>query len=290
MSVGQIVESSPPRWGLPVNGSAMVSRTANLADRVLRNGRGRENAIAVYAAWHGHQVERLSWRALGEQVADCRNSLLRLGVSPGDRIVAQVSPGTAALVAFLSVAAAGAVWVSVDVDDDVAQTLTASGTKPKLVICSDGHLRGGRPITHDVAAVVARCTPPTTRVVLVPDLDADACVAGTIEWGRLFAEPGVLDVTAVADDHPLCIDSAGDSLTHGDAATAALHVFEGAERVRHDSVVTFPAAVGSRDWVRLIGALSLGVVVALGGPADPRHSTMDMRAVPLAKSRLTGDR
>src|SRR5689334_18041042 len=96
-------------------GSTVVSQAANLADRVLRNARGRESTIAVYAAWHGQQVERLSWRALGEQVADCRNSLLRLGVSPGDRIVAQLSAGTAALVAFLSVAAAGAVWVSVDV-------------------------------------------------------------------------------------------------------------------------------------------------------------------------------
>ncbi len=246
------------------SGPAITSRAANLADRVLRNGPGREGQTAVYASWQGRHLERLSWRALVDQVADCRYSLLRLGVSPGDRVLAQMSSGTAALVAFLATAAAGAVWIPVDLDDPLADALAPAGP---LVLCSDGHVRDGREITHDVAAVVARCA-PATRVVLVPDLDPDARVAGTIEWGRLFAEPGELDVTAVDDDHPLCVDLAGRPVTHGELATAALHVFDGSPDVRHDSVVTLPAAMGSPAWLRLVGALSLGVAIALGGPDE----------------------
>jgi acetoacetyl-CoA synthetase len=249
------------------------SAAHNFADRVLRNRFGREDDVAVYAAARGRWLERLTWRQLAEQVADCRNSLLRLGVAPGDRVLAQLPTGTAALVAFLSVASVAGVWDPVATDGDVpARRIEPMGRRPKLVIVADGHLRDGQVYARDATVVVDVGTRNRIRTVVVPIVDPDTYVPGAIEWGRLFAEPGVLDVTAVAPQHPLCAvtqsDDVREVVTHGDAATAALHSLSGAASVRHDSIVTLAAPVGSWSWLRLLGVLSLGVSIALGETGD----------------------
>lgn len=256
-----------------------ASGVNNFADRVLRNRIDRADEPAAYSIWQGRIMEQLTWGTLASDVADCRNSMLRLGVSPGDRIVAQMATGSAALTAFFAAASIGAVWSTVPVGDNLPEVLRdPERTPPKVVFCVDGFRRSGTPVYQDVAEIVALCALSGTHVVLVGDLDPDANVSGAIDWGRLFVQPGVFDVAAVTADHGLCqqLSPSGarwDSplVTHGAAATAALHSLAGAPDVRHDSVVTGPAAVGSSEWLRLLGVLSLGVTIVLSGPDDPTN-------------------
>jgi acetoacetyl-CoA synthetase len=248
-----------------------ASRVDNFADRVLRNRAGRGDKTAVYSIWQGKVAERLTWDALVGNVADCRNSLLRLGVSPGDQVMAQMATGSAALTAFLATASVGAVWSTVALGEHVPDLLRdPDRPRPKVVLGVDGFIRHGLRVLHDIAGAVAACESSRTRVVLVPNLDPDANVPGAVEWGRLFAEPGVLDVAPVAATHGLCqelsllgVPSDGELLTHGAAATSALHAVATAPDVCHDSIVALPAEVGSGDWMRIVGVLSLGVTIVL---------------------------
>jgi len=88
-----------------------ASGVNNFADRVLRNRIDRADEPAAYSIWQGRIMEQLTWGTLASDVADCRNSMLRLGVSPGDRIVAQMATGSAALTAFFAAASIVAVLI-----------------------------------------------------------------------------------------------------------------------------------------------------------------------------------
>jgi len=266
--------SGPPHAAAVSRSGA--SRASNFADRVLRNRAGREDDLAVYSLWQGKPAERLSWNDLATQVADCRNSLMRLGLSPRDRVVAQTTSGVAALIAFLSVASVGAIWSAVPEDDDLNRFLRHPAVRPRVVLCEDGFVWGGSTVAHDVSETVAICSRSGSDVVLIPAADPDASVAGAVDWGRLFAEPGVLDITPVAPEQGLCerwrpLTSGvphGELVTHAAAATIALHSLAGAPDVHHDSVVLLPAAVGSAEWIRLLGILSLGVAIVLCEPRE----------------------
>src|SRR5580693_425011 len=113
-----------------------ASRVNNFADRVLRNRIDRAEEPAAYSIWQGRIMEQLTWGTLASDVADCRNSMLRLGVSPGDRIVAQMATGSAALTAFFAAASIGAVWSTVPVGDNLLEVLRdPERTAPKVVFC-----------------------------------------------------------------------------------------------------------------------------------------------------------
>src|SRR6185503_10096938 len=80
----------------------------NLVDQIFRHLASPRTAI-VFRNEAGARSE-MSWSELHAQVAALAASLRRLGVKPGERVVAYLPNVPETVVAFLAVASVGAVW------------------------------------------------------------------------------------------------------------------------------------------------------------------------------------
>ena len=162
---------------------------------------------------HG-AVETLSWPELRRQVASFAAHLKRLGVGPGDRVVALLPNRPETVVAFLACASVGAVWSVCSPDmGPVAVLDRFRQIEPTVFVACDGYRWGG--VAHDRRAVVRQLLDelPTVRdVVLWRALDdaADPQVfaAGgrrAHDFATLVADDVPFEPAWLPFDHPLWI-------------------------------------------------------------------------------------
>ena len=150
----------------------------------------------------------LTFGDLREQVARARVGLQRLGVGPGDRVVAYLPNIPETLVAFLATASLGAIWATCAPEFGPRSVIDRFGQLAPEAAAGDRRLplrreadrparRGGR----DPAAL-----PTLERVVHVPYAGGpDDAIPDSIEWDELLAETGPLEFDPVDFDHPLCV-------------------------------------------------------------------------------------
>ena len=121
-----------------------VGAELNFADQVFAH-RGLPGAALVYDSEAKGQGE-ISWPELERQVAALAASLARLGVQPGDRVVAYLPNVPEAVIGFLATASLGAIW-SVSAPDlgPVSVVDRFRQVAPKVLIACDGYRFGGRP-------------------------------------------------------------------------------------------------------------------------------------------------
>ncbi len=189
----------------------------NYARQVLRH------ADAAHAAGHpaivwadepllaAGRVRALSWPALAAQVGALAASLRRLGLGPGDRVVALLPNRPEAVVAFLATASIGAIWSVCSPDmGPVAVLDRFRQIEPRLVFAADGYRFGGQ--AHDRRALVdsvLRGLPSLAHVVDVPvlGLAPDAAPPGLVrhDFGALCAGPDRAEPAALPFDHPLWV-------------------------------------------------------------------------------------
>ena len=170
------------------------------------SGRGDEDLAVVFVREDG--LERLlTYGELRDLVGRVRAGLLRLGVGPGDRVVAMLPNCVEALAALLAVASLGATWSSCSPDfgtravhDRFAQL------EPSVFLAVDGYRYGGKAFdVRERVRTLQEQIPSLTATVLVPYLDAAAQLDGASSWAELTAEPGPLEYHAVPFDHPLWV-------------------------------------------------------------------------------------
>ncbi len=118
--------------------------------------------------------QEITWGELTEQVAAAAAGLRALGVTRGDRVVAYMPNVAETLVAFLAVAAIGAIWSSAAPEFGARSVIDRfAQIEPVVLLCCDGYRHGGRDFdrTEQVRAIVAEL--PTVRhVVSLPYLFA----------------------------------------------------------------------------------------------------------------------
>lgn len=182
------------------------------------------------------RASELSWGALGRQVASMAHTLRGLGVAPGDRVVAYLPNVPQTIVAFLAVAAVGAVWSVCSPDMGPLSVLDRfRQIEPVVLIACDGYRYGGK--AYDRSDVVRELLGalPTVRALVVvptlvrdglpaarhdapvrdappPGLDAQAAMApfsdarvDTLHWHDAVGADVPLQIESVAFDHPLWI-------------------------------------------------------------------------------------
>ncbi|MFC8662191.1 acetoacetate--CoA ligase [Streptomyces sp. NPDC057199] len=271
--------------------------TLNYAEQALTPGPGRadDDVVVVFVREDGARHE-LTQAELCDAVGGARAGLVRLGVRRGDRVVALAPNTVETLVTFLAVASLGAVWSSCSPDfgtraahDRFAQI------EPTVLIAVDGYLYGGKrfSVLDKVAALRARL--PTLRAtVLVPYLDDDATLDGSVSWAEFGACPGPLEFEPVPFDHPLWVlYSSGTTglpkgIVHGHGGIVVEHLKS--LRLHYD--------LGPRDrffwftttgwmmWNFLIGGLLVDATIVLydGNPGHPGLDTLWRLA---AQERIT---
>jgi acetoacetyl-CoA synthetase len=166
---------------------------------------GDRDRIAVLARSQTRPPIELTFGELREQAARVRVGLQRLGVKPGDRVVAYMPNIPETLAAFIATASLGAIWAACapefgarSVTDRFAQI------QPRVLLTVAGYGYRDRYVDRraEVQAIRARLE-SVEHVVSVPYGDAE--LPDTLSWHELCAESAPLEFEPVAFDHPLYV-------------------------------------------------------------------------------------
>ncbi|HEY7207422.1 MAG TPA: acetoacetate--CoA ligase [Gaiellaceae bacterium] len=176
----------------------------NLAEHML-GADDDADQVAVVAHSQTRDRREVTFGELRGQVARARAGLARLGVGPGDRVVAFMPNIPETLVAFLATASLGAVWASCapelgarSVIDRLAQL------EPSVLLTVDGYGFRDRTVDRREEAATIRAALPSLRhVVHVPYAGQE--IPDALSWDELLAEPGPLAFEPVPFDHPLFV-------------------------------------------------------------------------------------
>jgi acetoacetyl-CoA synthetase len=256
--------------------------TLNYAEHALRPGDGRDDPDTALVFVREDGVERtVSYGELRDQVARARAGLVALGVGQGDRVVALAPNCVETLVAFLAAASLGAIWSSCSPDfgsravhDRFAQI------EPAVFIAVDGYIYGGK--SYDIRDTVdaLRGQLPTLRAtVLIPYVNPEATLEGTLPWAGFTASSAPLEYQPVPFDHPLWVlYSSGTTglpkgIVHGHGGIVVEHIK--ALRLHFDvgpgDRLFWYTTTGWMMWNLIISGLLVGGTVVLydGSPGHP---------------------
>jgi acetoacetyl-CoA synthetase len=163
---------------------------------------------AVLAISQTRDAFELTWADLREQVAAARAGFKRLGVGPGDRVVAYLPNIPETLVAFLAAASLGAVWSTCATEFGPRSVIDRFGiVEPKLLLAIAGYRYGDKRIDRrSEVAKVREALPTLEHVVHVPYLGGeDDALPDAVGWDELVGEPGPLEFDPMPFDHPLYV-------------------------------------------------------------------------------------
>jgi acetoacetyl-CoA synthetase len=161
--------------------------------------------VAVVAYSQTRERMELSFADLREGISRARAGLLRLGVKPGDRVVAYMPNIPETLIAFAATASIGAVWASCAPElgaRSVVDRLAQLG--PAVLLAVDGYGFRDRSIDRRSEVATIRAALPSLRhVVHVPYGEHE--IPDALPWAELLAEPAPLEFLPVAFEHPLSV-------------------------------------------------------------------------------------
>ncbi len=172
---------------------------------------GREedtDSVAIVARSQSRDPFEVTFGELREQVARARVGLQRLGVGPGDRVVAYLPNIPETLVAFLASASLGAIWATCPPEFGPRSVLDRLGQlEPKVLLAAAGYRYGDKRIDRrGQVAEVRAALPSLEAVVHVPYAGGeDDTLPDAMAWEELLAEPGPLEFDPLPVAHPLYV-------------------------------------------------------------------------------------
>jgi acetoacetyl-CoA synthetase len=165
--------------------------TLNFAEHLLGRDDDLDN-VAIVAHSQTRKTRELTFGELREQVARARAGLKRLGVGPGDRVVAYLPNIPETAVAFLATASLGAVWATCPPDFGVRSVVDRLGQlDPTVLLAVSGYVYGEKLI--DRAENVAAIRDRLLTLQTVVDVEyAGGAIPGAISWDeRSWASQGL---------------------------------------------------------------------------------------------------
>ncbi len=180
----------------------------NYAEHALRHAVGDQPAIIFESELRART--EISWDELKRQVAALANALKKLGVKPGDRVVAYMPNIPHTVVALLAVASIGAIWSSASPDMGHVSVIDRfRQIEPRVMLAVDGYRYGGRDFDRrDIVREILSHLPTVEKLVLVPYLNPATDITQfpqAMSWADAMATPGPLEFAQVPFDHPLWV-------------------------------------------------------------------------------------
>jgi acetoacetyl-CoA synthetase len=163
---------------------------------------------AVVAYSQSRERIELTFGDLREQVARARAGLQRLGVGPGDRVVAYLPNIPETLVAFLATASLGAIWATCPPEFGVRSVLHRLGQlEPRVLLAVAGYRYGEKHVDRrEQIAEIRAGLPSLETVVHVPYAGgADDALPEAVTWDELLGEPAELAFDPLPFAHPLYV-------------------------------------------------------------------------------------
>ncbi|GAB2474647.1 acetoacetate--CoA ligase [Jatrophihabitans fulvus] len=240
-----------------------------------------DDATAVVFEREDGLARTMTFAELRAEVASVRSELVRRGVGAGDRVAALLPNAPEALVAMLAAASLGAVWSSCSPEFGVQAVVDRfAQIEPTVLFAVDGYRYGGKAFDiRDTVTQLIGKLPTAHTVVLVPYVDADATLEGTVRWPDLVAVAGELAFEPMPFDAPMWIlyssgttglpkaivhCQGGILLEH--AKQLALHL-----DLREGDRFFWFSTTGWMMWNLLVSGLTVGSAIVLfdGNPGTP---------------------
>ncbi|MDY7102753.1 MAG: AMP-binding protein [Actinomycetota bacterium] len=204
---------SPPEAVLPSRAMPgtrwFPGATLNYAEHLLRPP-ADPDATAVIAHSQTRDPRSLTHAELATHVARARAGLRRLGVGPGDRVVAYLPNIPEAVIAFIATASLGAIWASCAPEFGVRSVVDRLGQlEPTVLLAVSGYTFRDRPIdVRDRVADIRRALPTLSTVVECRKRGIDLA---ELDLSRLRAI-GTAGSPLPADGYRWIYDQLGDEL------------------------------------------------------------------------------
>jgi acetoacetyl-CoA synthetase len=176
----------------------------NYAEHLI--GRDEDlDEVAVVAQSQTRARRELTFRDLRASVARARAGLQRLGVGPGDRVVAYLPNIPETLVAFIATASLGAVWAACAPEFGARSVVARfAQIEPTVLLCVGGYGFRNRYVDRRAEVETIRSQMPTVEhVVWVPYGEAE--IPDAVRWDELVSQDGPLEFDPVPFDHPLYV-------------------------------------------------------------------------------------
>ncbi len=163
--------------------------TVSYARHIFRHARA--DRPAIIAGSERGDTREITWVELERQVAAVAQWLKQQGVGQGDRVAAIMPNIPETIAAFLAVNSLGAVWSSCSPDFGEASIADRfAQIEPKVVFFADGYTYNGKPYPKIESLASLREKLPSAKAwVLVPWLDANTRVPGTVGWQDVLEIP-----------------------------------------------------------------------------------------------------
>jgi acetoacetyl-CoA synthetase len=165
-------------------------------------------SVAILARSQSRDPFELTFGDLRDQVARARAGFQRLGVGPGDRVVAYLPNIPETIVAFLAAASLGAVWATCAPEFGVRSVLDRLGQlEPKVLLAVAGYRFGDRLVDRrEEVAAIREGLGSLETLVHVPYVGgADDALPDSVGWDDLLAEPGPLEFDPLPFAQPLYV-------------------------------------------------------------------------------------
>lgn len=176
----------------------------NYAEHLLGADEDRD-CVAVLARSQTRPPVQLTFGELREQAARARAGLARLGVGPGDRVVAYLPNIPETLVAFIATASLGAIWAACAPEFGARSVVDRfAQIEPKVMLAVAGYGYRDRYVDRrEQVAHIASRLPSLQHVIWVPY--GEGTLSDATSWEDLLSESAPLEFEPVAFDHPLYV-------------------------------------------------------------------------------------
>jgi acetoacetyl-CoA synthetase len=263
----------------------------NFAEHALRHERPGADALLFLS--ERRPLAAMSWTDLGGQVRKLAIRLRKMGLRPGDRVVAYLPNSPEAVIAMLATVSSGAIWASCGPDFGPRGAIDRfAQLAPKFAFCVDGYYYGGKPFDRrPELGTILSSLPTLERVIylrqLEPSNDAPL-TANCMFWEDALAGPEIAARDFVYEQvpfaHPLWIlfSSGTTGLPkpivhcHGGMLLEQYKSLKLQMDVHPGERMFFFTTTGWMMWNFLVSALLVDVVPVLydGNPAFPEPDVL----------------
>ncbi|MFC4559525.1 acetoacetate--CoA ligase [Virgibacillus kekensis] len=257
--------------------------TINYTEHIFRD-RDKDKPAIIHAS-ETRNTNEITWGELYRQTAAMQQTLMDLGVTKGDRIVAYTANIYETVVAFLATASLGAIWSSASPDFGTQSVIDRfKQIEPKVMITVDGYSYGGKKFDRtEVVENIQAELPTLESTIGIPFLNVNADFSNLKNvtlWEDAVKYSGKnLTYEHVPFNDPLWVlFSSGTT-----GKPKPIVQSQGGILLEHLKALTFHADLGKDDrffwftttgwmmWNFLVGGLLTGSTIVLydGNPAYP---------------------
>jgi acetoacetyl-CoA synthetase len=263
-----------------------VGSRLNFAENLLRY---RDDHLAFIFRGEMQKAARLTYAKLYSNVAKLAESLRKLGVKPGDRVVAYMPNLMETAIAMLATTSVGAIWSSCGSElGPIAVLDRLSQIEPRVLFTVDGYPYKGKAFDFlPNAEKIAKELPSLEQVVVVPYIN-EKLDLGSVPKSSLFTDfvsEGQPELTfeQVDFNHPVYIMFSSGTTGKPKCMVQGCGVLinQMKELMLHSDVkredrVFYITSPSWMMWNWLISSLAVGATVVLydGNPNYPDWTTM----------------